>query len=42
MTVTGAVTLFSAPGSPFGLVAGPDGNIWFTEQIGNKIGRFTP
>jgi streptogramin lyase len=25
-----------------GIVAGPDGNIWFTESIGNNIGRITP
>jgi hypothetical protein len=23
-------------------VAGPDGNLWFTEALGNKIGRITP
>jgi virginiamycin B lyase len=22
--------------------AGPDGNLWFTEYLGNKIGRITP
>ena len=26
----------------FGITAGPDGNVWFTESIGNKIGRITP
>jgi virginiamycin B lyase len=26
---------------PQGLAVGPDGNVWFTEQIG-KIGRITP
>ena len=25
-----------------GIAAGPDGNIWFTEQLGKKIGRITP
>jgi virginiamycin B lyase len=25
-----------------GITAGPDGNIWFTEQLGKKIGRITP
>jgi len=24
------------------LVAGPDGNVWFTEEFGNAIGRITP
>ena len=27
---------------PFGIAAGPDGNVWFTEDLGNKIGRITP
>src|SRR5206468_208427 len=29
-------TAFSAP---FGITAGPDGNLWFTEANGNKLGR---
>jgi virginiamycin B lyase len=24
---------------PRGLAVGPDGNLWFAEQAGNKIGR---
>src|SRR4051812_44814101 len=24
-----------------GITAGPDGNIWFTESLGNRIGRIT-
>jgi streptogramin lyase len=27
---------------PFGIVAGPDGNIWFTEEIGNKVASINP
>jgi streptogramin lyase len=27
---------------PQGITAGPDGNIWFTEKSGNRIGRITP
>jgi streptogramin lyase len=27
---------------PFGITAGPDGNVWFTELVGNRIGRVTP
>ena len=27
---------------PRGITTGPDGNIWFTEESGNKIGRITP
>ena len=40
------VTEFSAgitPGSrPEGITAGPDGNLWFTEFDGDRIGRITP
>src|SRR5437660_12256405 len=42
---TGTITEFRLPtnaSSPDGIVAGPDGNVWFTEKIGNKIGRVTP
>ena len=28
--------------APRGITLGPDGNIWFTEQTGNRIGRITP
>ncbi|MEK7559212.1 MAG: C39 family peptidase [Patescibacteria group bacterium] len=28
--------------TPYGITAGPDGNIWFTEYYANKIGRITP
>ena len=42
----GTVTEFSAgitPGSaPGDIAAGPDGNLWFTEAYGNRIGRITP
>jgi streptogramin lyase len=31
------------PGSgPVGITAGPDGNLWFTENATNQIGRITP
>src|SRR5262245_24265924 len=31
------------PGSlPHGIAVGPDGNLWFTERAGDKIGRITP
>jgi streptogramin lyase len=40
------VTEFSAgisPGAvPYVITAGPDGNLWFTENGGNRIGRITP
>ena len=44
ITTAGAVTEFAigSPGSlPFGITNGPDGNLWFTEQI-DRIGRITP
>ena len=28
--------------TPAGIASGPDGNIWFTEEAGNNIGRITP
>jgi streptogramin lyase len=28
--------------NPLGIAVGLDGNLWFTEQFGNKIGRITP
>src|SRR3977135_142051 len=39
------ITEFSSPTSdsrPLGITFGFGGNLWFTEQIGNKIGRITP
>ena len=29
-------------GGPVGITSGPDGNLWFTEHDGNRIGRITP
>ncbi|HTA37620.1 MAG TPA: hypothetical protein VK760_01020, partial [Candidatus Acidoferrales bacterium] len=31
----------TANSHPYGIAAGPDGNIWFTESAGNKIGKMT-
>src|SRR6266581_2989335 len=31
----------TASSIPIGIAAGPDGNLWFTEGGGNKIGRIT-
>jgi streptogramin lyase len=41
---SGSIVEFPVPTSgsnPYGIAAGPDGNLWFTEQLGNKIGRIT-
>ena len=38
------ITEFALPtqgGIPYQITAGPDGNLWFTEELGNKIGRIT-
>ncbi len=35
-------TLPTSSGAPRGIVTGPDGNLWFTEFSGDKIGRITP
>jgi streptogramin lyase len=32
----------TADSDPFGVAAGPDGNLWFAEQAGNKIGVISP
>jgi streptogramin lyase len=35
-------TVAGATCEPGGIAAGPDGNLWFTEENGNRIGRITP
>ena len=32
----------TANSNPANITSGPDGNLWFTESTGNKIGRITP
>ena len=44
--IAGAVTMNEFPvptanSTPFRITLGPDGNLWFTEYSGNKIGRIT-
>jgi virginiamycin B lyase len=47
MTTTGEFSEFLLPqgdsisGIPNGITAGPDGALWFTEELANKIGRMT-
>jgi len=43
-TTGGTITEFPIPtakSGPNGITAGPDGNLWFTEEAGNKIGQIT-
>jgi virginiamycin B lyase len=45
MTLQGALREFAvpSPGSgPGAITSGPDGNLWFTEQASQQIGRITP
>lgn len=45
ITTDGALTEIPIPslrGSPYGLVTGPDGNVWFVLSQGNAVVRFTP
>lgn len=41
-----AVSQYPVPGgsntAPTGIAAGPDGNMWFTERLANKVGKITP
>jgi len=43
ITTAGVITTFAVPppgqGSNGGIVTGPDGNLWYTEGVGNKIAR---
>jgi virginiamycin B lyase len=42
--ICGKFTEFTIPTSashPYGITTGPDKNLWFTEQTGNKVGRVT-
>lgn len=32
----------NANSGPAGIITGPDGNLWFTESLGGRIGRITP
>jgi virginiamycin B lyase len=38
----GPCTVTSSSPAEGGIVVGPDGNLWFTEAAGNKIGRISP
>jgi streptogramin lyase len=36
------VTALTAGSYPWSITSGPDGNLWFTERAGNRIGRISP
>src|SRR5512146_1435529 len=39
------ITEFALPNAgagPTSIVGAPDGNLWFTEDLGSKVGRITP
>ncbi len=43
--LSGGISEFAVPTAnalPFWITSGPDGNLWFTEDATNKIGRITP
>ena len=44
VTTAGAVTEYLLPAAsvPEGIVAGPDGNLWFTDSGTSKVGKITP
>ena len=44
ITPGGVITEFplTIGSQPSGISSGPDGNVWFTELVANKIGRITP
>ncbi len=44
VTPSGSITSFQLPTAsalPWGIAAGPDGNLWFTENGSGKVGRIT-
>jgi virginiamycin B lyase len=45
ITTEGAITEFPLPtagAQPAIIITGPDGNLWFSEFAGDRIGRITP
>ena len=41
VTITEFSAGISPGGAPYGIAAGPDGNVWFTEPVG-RVGKITP
>jgi streptogramin lyase len=42
LSTTGAAVSYPAAGQPEGIAWGSDGNVWFAEYVGNRIGRLDP
>jgi virginiamycin B lyase len=45
ISMDGTITDFPLPepdSAPFDIVAGPDGNLWFTDSTRNEVGRISP
>lgn len=42
VTITEFSAGISANSQPSKIAAGPDGNMWFTELAGSRVGRITP
>ncbi|KWT92182.1 virginiamycin B lyase family protein [Candidatus Magnetominusculus xianensis] len=41
-TITEYDTPLTSSSTPIGITKGPDGNVWFVEYYGNKVGKITP
>lgn len=42
LTTTPYATEYPVTGSPYNILPGPDGNMWFTEYSDNAVGKITP
>ena len=42
LTTAGAITFFTISQRPYQIIAGQDGNLWYSESFGNGIARITP
>ena len=40
--IGGSVKPISFPAYADRVTRGPDGNVWFAEEVGNRVGRLTP
>jgi streptogramin lyase len=40
-SAAGSVTIYPSMSYPYSITAGPDGALWFTQNVNNTIGRIT-